>query len=319
MFHFKKRGRRGDADDIRADIGDLAESGPAYGPEDEPADAEPAMASGDGCDGIPESIPQDERELMRDSRRSREAARERNRKDDQARQTVFACACVVAGFCGVAGVIFGTVAVCRGLSAGPGNAMASNGTVTAPYIQGVDPSDMNVYYDQSGRMHVNVYVSRQPDVDINIRIDGQGNVTSETVPRGDDADPAAAGQPGDGQPDDGGNGEAVPPADQAGTGDDGPSGENGENPGQGAEGGEQQPPADVPKTEQELLEEFNSRRENGGSGYLDSDCTYVVQRGDTLTKLSGMTGFSVDFLAYYNQLRDKNLIITGETLRYPAN
>ena len=50
----------------------------------------------------------------------------------------------------------------------------------------------------------------------------------------------------------------------------------------------------------------------------DGDIVYTIQPGDTLTKISGMTGYSVDFLAEYNHIEDKNLIYAYASLRYPA-
>lgn len=44
---------------------------------------------------------------------------------------------------------------------------------------------------------------------------------------------------------------------------------------------------------------------------------YVVQKGDTLSKISGEVGVSVDQLAWFNGLEDVNLIYTGEALRLP--
>ena len=72
------------------------------------------------------------------------------------------------------------------------------------------------------------------------------------------------------------------------------------------------------KDEAEILAEAEQRRKEGKGWYLDTDRIYTVQRGDTLSYLSGRLGFSVDFLAMYNNIADKNLIITGESLRYPA-
>ncbi len=331
MFNFGKRRRRR-RDDIRADIGSVADEQSEFSeqdPEEAPdmGPAAEAAATADANDGydeeIPESIPEDQKALMRESRRARREAQEKSRRDDQTRQTVFACACVVAGFCGVAGVIFGTAMACRNLASGPGLAAASTST-TAPYVQGVDPSDMNIYYDQSGRMHVNVYLEKQPDVDVNIRIDGSGNVTTETVPREE-------GDPADAPSDDGANaGEDAQlpggdPADAPQDGDDAnegsgssdPDNETGEGAGDGAEEGDEGGQA-AEKTEAQLLAEMREREAAGGSGYLETDEEYIVQRGDTLTIVSSRTGFSVDFLAQYNHLKDKNLIITGEVLRYPS-
>ncbi len=69
--------------------------------------------------------------------------------------------------------------------------------------------------------------------------------------------------------------------------------------------------------EDELLEQMALRISTGGNGYLGSDIVYDIVPGDTLSHISYATGFSVDFLAAYNHIQDKNLIIAFTTLRYP--
>ena len=49
----------------------------------------------------------------------------------------------------------------------------------------------------------------------------------------------------------------------------------------------------------------------------DGSLLYVIQRGDTLSKISALVGFSVDELAEYNHIRNVNLIYTGSVLRIP--
>lgn len=46
---------------------------------------------------------------------------------------------------------------------------------------------------------------------------------------------------------------------------------------------------------------------------------YDVHRGDTLSKISRITNYSVDQLANVNQIRKVNLIYTGSSLRVPNN
>ncbi len=51
----------------------------------------------------------------------------------------------------------------------------------------------------------------------------------------------------------------------------------------------------------------------GGAG---GKCTiYVVQRGDTLTKIARHFGVSVDDIVRWNGIKDRNLIITGQRLK----
>lgn len=44
---------------------------------------------------------------------------------------------------------------------------------------------------------------------------------------------------------------------------------------------------------------------------------YVVQKGDTLTKIASQTGYSVDSLVVKNNISNKDLIYTGQTLEMP--
>lgn len=50
----------------------------------------------------------------------------------------------------------------------------------------------------------------------------------------------------------------------------------------------------------------------------DGTVVYHIQWGDTLGKISGMFGISVDELAEYNHIRDVNLIYATSSLRIPT-
>lgn len=266
------------------------EAGPE--PEAVPEDDAPAEASG--------AVPMDP-ELARQCTESRQEAERRMRADDQRRQTVFACACVVAGFCGITGVIFGTAAVCGRIGQPQQYAVAGPPGIVAGAQQ-----DQEAWYDAGGRLHVNVHITREPDRELNIYIDQDGNVTTDPP---ETAEPEG-GEGQDGQED--GNGTTAPPDD---TGQPDGGADEGGN---GGGDGENQDADPAPKTEDDLLAEMQARKDAGGSGYTESDVQYVVRYGDTLSAISNRTGFSVDFLAAYNGIRDKNLIITGEVLRYPS-
>lgn len=56
-----------------------------------------------------------------------------------------------------------------------------------------------------------------------------------------------------------------------------------------------------------------------GSVIIDKDGkkTYYIKPGDTLCDISRATGFSVDELAEYNDIRDVNLIYAKSVLRVP--
>lgn len=51
----------------------------------------------------------------------------------------------------------------------------------------------------------------------------------------------------------------------------------------------------------------------------DGNMVYIVKKGDTLSEVSGLVGYSVDELAEYNHIKNVNLIYIDESLRIPAN
>lgn len=51
----------------------------------------------------------------------------------------------------------------------------------------------------------------------------------------------------------------------------------------------------------------------------DGNMVYIVERGDTLTKISRLTGYSIQELAEYNHIENVNLIYTGQAIRIPAS
>lgn len=51
---------------------------------------------------------------------------------------------------------------------------------------------------------------------------------------------------------------------------------------------------------------------------IDGNMVYLVNKGDTLSDVSGKVGYSVQELAAFNGIDDVNLIYTGQTLRVPA-
>lgn len=52
---------------------------------------------------------------------------------------------------------------------------------------------------------------------------------------------------------------------------------------------------------------------------IDGNMVYRVQKGDTLTKISNLTGYSVQELAKYNHIENVNLIYTNQSIRIPAS
>ena len=65
--------------------------------------------------------------------------------------------------------------------------------------------------------------------------------------------------------------------------------------------------------------------ENGyiGLNYVDIDVdgsvVYHINKGDTLSEISGKLGYSVDSIADENEIRNPNLIYEGSSLRVPMN
>lgn len=217
-------------------------------------------------------------------------------KDSEAaehrKQLIFTCACVVAGFLLIVSIIFGTAAACMRIASPVEPAYA-----TAAYIHR-EPQTLNAYYDAGGKMHVNVYITRAEDRDINIYVDADGNATTELgeLPEKPDDPGLASGDIPE---------EPVEPAPP-------------ETPEEPEDPEEPVHTPGIGMTEEEILAAMEERIAAGGSGYSESDVKYTVEEGDMLYLISHMTGFSVDFLAKYNHIADKNLIITGEVLRYPS-
>lgn len=50
----------------------------------------------------------------------------------------------------------------------------------------------------------------------------------------------------------------------------------------------------------------------------EGNMVYIVKKGDTLSFISGIVGYSVDELAEYNEISNVNLIYTDESIRIPA-
>lgn len=312
-------------------------------------------------------------------------------RDEAVRQVAFTCGCVTAGFCAVLLVIFGTVFVCRTFQAKP-----------APVLAAPAGSE-NVYYDAGGRMHVNVYMQKDPDTEITVYVlpDGtvttekpaesggvrvvtmyvgeDGSVSSEPPEKKPDPEPPEPEMPGsqvlyldkDGQlvaekPAEGpwrpitvittadGQTDVIPgelqdvpeiaseepepvpplvlyimPDGTVSTTDPGGDARkftvdlNGDGP-KITQDEPVQPDPPVEKNpyegmdEASILAEAERRRKSGGPMFLDTDESYHIIWGDTLGELSKRFGFSVDFLAAYNEIQDKNLILAGGTLRYPS-
>ena len=251
--------------------------------------------------------------VMQDSRRSCNDCRAKANRNSQAKDTLFAIMCVIIGLLGTIAIVVGVIIACGAYR--PGGSQPQQ-TVQIP--ANLSSDDISVYYDPSGQMHINVYVEKRPDLDINVTIDENGQATVEAVVHDDENESTSENtikpessenvteepeQSENEKPD-------VTESDKPETSEDDPV----------------IPETDsetftgpiTPEKEREILSQMEDKIAAGGSGYSESDETYTIVSGDTLTKISNETGFSVDFLAEYNHIQDKNLIITGETIRFPV-
>lgn len=52
---------------------------------------------------------------------------------------------------------------------------------------------------------------------------------------------------------------------------------------------------------------------------IDGSMVYLVEKGDTLSEVSGKVGYSVQELAEHNLIKNVNLIYEGQTIRIPAS
>lgn len=216
------------------------------------------------------------------------------------------CACLCFGVLATLGIGFGVSTCISALSPGP--ALAAGST------QQVDLSDPNirVTYATDGTMYVDVYVHND-------------NTSKVYVNTGDQ----------DNKPlDEGGNFEGITEEDQKPDENQNPDGDQ-QQPGTTEEVTENSDntdtedndkPADDPGTTDPDVDEKpdagdGTTVDDGTASVTPSgdDVVYDIVWGDTLTKLSQMTGYSVDFLAEYNHIADPNLIYAGSTLRYPRN
>lgn len=272
------------------------------------------------------------------------------------KDTLFAIMCVIICMLGVVAIVIGTAIAC-----GVYNPNAGKNDELPSYF---DPETMSVFYDPSGQLHLNVYVEKRPDMNINVTIDEEGNATVDTelldgqqagTDSGsgvDDTNSANAGmdnnkpenvvtgKPEDTESDDQNESDANNSdnsdnnsEDNAGTDNNGEKIEAVPNPPTGYYDemapdyiyGWDRDPARYfnqkkasPEVEAKLLHEMRQRVARGENRYLPSDVAYVIIDNDTLTEFSRYTGWSIEFLAEYNQINDCDLIYTDNVIRCPG-
>jgi len=235
---------------------------------------------------------------------------------------MFSIGCLGFGILGTLGIGVGVLTCMEALHPGlpviAAQTEDSQDQVASPLDSSlpVDLNDPNVriHYDENGRMVVDVYLTKDPvtDVDVNVHDGNEGDTEVEDH-EADKPDDPTEENPGNTDESDGNKpDEADKPDGDTDKVEDGDT--EVQNPDQSSTSpatGEFTPTAGMTDEEKAFLE-------SAGGKYLDTDTIYTIQPGDTLTKISGMTGFSVDFLAEYNHIADKNLIIAYASLRYPT-
>jgi len=215
---------------------------------------------------------------------SRSAAKAQTTSSAKFKDFAFGIMCLLLGFAGVAIVICGVIYTCKSLSSKTVATTQTTQQVASAQTQAI-PEGSDVYYDDAGRMHVNIYVEKEPNINVNIKIDGDGNTEVDTnrgdanVSENDVTDENTIGEP---------NTEGTPNVEGA------------------------------PKTDTEpVLEEMPEEETEEIEEPEGEDVVYTIVWGDTLSALSAKTGYSVEYLAEYNNIKNPNLIIAGHTLRYP--
>jgi LysM repeat protein len=295
-------------------------------------------------------VPPDQNDpVMQDSQRKCDECKQAISRGNRMKDIAFTVACLMGGLGGLAAIVAGVIITCNSFT-------NNNNTPTVPI--GVDPQNVQYYYDDNGQIHVNVYVQKRPSVDVNVIIDENGDVTVNTdvkdedvtdkndqttetpdkelpdtdvkVPEKDDQtnkDPENENSENDGSE----SADVDDPQNNNGSTDNSTDEtikpdedtENGNNTGQGdqeTEKPDEQETVLTDKTEIEIqaLKEQTARIKQGQSRYSDSDTKYEIVWGDTLSEISMDTGYSVEFLAEYNNIQNPDLIIAGANLYFPT-
>lgn len=243
--------------------------------------------------------------------------------------TSLTCACL--GTLTILGLGFGVFTCVSALS--PGN---NQPVYAADPTQQVDLSDPNirVTYGVDGSMYVDIYVDDKDSFDLaSVNVNGEQSESSDPLDHGgdNDAKPSSTTESNDSSD----NNTTEEQSTESTTEQPGSTTED-EDLTDNDTSSESDVESDV-ESESDTASESESdnndvhkpssdddsmtdeEREILSSGkYMDNDEVYVVVWGDTLTEISNMTGFSVDFLAAYNHIENPNLIYAGESLRYPS-
>lgn len=235
--------------------------------------------------------------------------------------TSLACACL--GTLTILGLGFGVFTCVSALS--PGN---NQPVYAADPTQQVDLSDPNirVTYGVDGTMYVDIYVNDKDAFDLTgVNVNGEQSESSDPLDHGGDNDddkPSSTTESNDSSDDtteEQSTESTTEQSDSITEDEDSTDSDASSDTSSDIESESESGNNDVHKPSNDNDSMTDEEREILSSGkYLDNDEVYVVVWGDTLTEISNMTGFSVDFLAAYNHIENPNLIYAGESLRYPS-
>lgn len=290
---------------------------------------------------VPE-LPEQSDPVFQDSKCKREECKKAINKGNRFKDTLFALTCFIGGLGGLAMIIICVLITCEAITSNNDKSSVS-----------ANPDKVEVYYDENGQIHLNVFVDKKPDININVIVDENGNpsIDAETNPT-DETNNQNSNDESEQETTETVTEDVTEPTTETVTeevttetdtkvenesekdvetetenivNDDDDEKNNGltDNPDETIE---KEPeatitPNDMTKTEYEkyLLDKQKEAVKNGQNRYNDDDTAYKIVRGDTLSQISQRTGYSIQFLAEYNNIQNPNLIITGDLLYIPVS
>ena len=226
------------------------------------------------------------------------------------------CACAFLGVLTTLGIGFGVSTCISALSPSP--------TIAASSTQQVDLSDPNirVTYATDGTMYVDVYVHNDNTSDVNVNVNDPNKKPLDEGGDYKDDENQGSTESGNNQNHDEEDTKPNDTDDNTGNTDDGNTDDGNTDDGNTDDGNTNKPDDDANVDKPDNEQSQGSDEETGNDDTKPSkpsgdDVVYDIVWGDTLSKISNMTGYSVDFLAEYNHISNPNLIYAGSTIRYP--
>ena len=242
----------------------------------------------------------DDAEIMEDpaERAKYEEARQARGRKNKRKDKVCSAACLAVGIIGTSLLGLGTAATC-GLYD-----ILSVPVYAVSVPNGTDPDNVDVTTDKNGDIHVDIDDEDDKKPEDTDKPSGGDSDSSDNKPNDNNSeDNKPGGNNSDNNKPDDNSSEDTKPEKPIGS----------ENiPGTG----------EIPLEritglmENELLKAQNIRISQGQSPYLDSDIVIEVTDGLTLETISNAYGFTVEFIAEYNDIIANN--ITQSTIRIPC-